>query len=135
MKDQWKTYLMIGLIGIGIETLTGFRPLFAQEMPTTFDEETSVISVEDVAPLETPTGTPQDLGAIEGKDSNQWGWEVGGESPTNTAISESNSVYQVNDKSQVDTPETDWQQENRAWQSDNRGDYNSPSSKIPFAHF
>lgn len=134
MKYQCTKVFIIGLIGIAIEALTGLLPLLAQQIPATSVEETSVISVENVKPLETPTGTPQDLGEIQEGDNKQWTWGVGGDQAT-SEISETQSVYQIDRKSQQNVPSADWLQENRNWESRNRGDYNPSSSKIPFAQF
>ncbi|WP_013324120.1 hypothetical protein [Gloeothece verrucosa] len=132
MKEQYTKVVIIGLIAITIEIFTGSRPLGASEIPSTSVEETPVISVENVKPLETPSGTQKDLGEISGNNNNQW-WGMGGDN-NSSDISEG-SIYQVNDKSKPDVASPNWQQEQKDWQSATQGDYNPPSSKIPFAHF
>lgn len=134
MKDQCQKFFLISLIAIAVETLTALNPLLAQQIPGNTVEET-VISVEDVKPLETPTGVPQDLEKINEFNSNQWNWGVGGENQNTSANSQADSVYQIDNKSKPNTPVADWQQDSHNWQSGNRGDYTSTSSKIPFARF
>lgn len=81
-------------------------------------EDASVISIEQIQPLETPTGTIEDLQGLEDRTAAEWFWGVGGEY-------EANAPTPQLQRDSAEVQEGQWD-----WPNFNRGD-NKPTDTVP----
>ncbi|MGK7881787.1 MAG: hypothetical protein AB4060_17060 [Crocosphaera sp.] len=100
-------------------------------LPDVLANEPSVTKVENVEPLETPTGNWQDLQGLESQDDQQWSWDI---EESDGIISE-NLEYEVSPDLSNDSPVVDVEKEDEDWENSNRGDPKKSGGLIPFAEF
>ena len=100
-------------------------------LPDVLANEPSVTKVENVEPLETPTGNWQDLQGLESQDDQQWSWDI---EESDGIISE-NLEYEISPDLSNDSPVVDVEKEDEDWENSNRGDPKKSGGLIPFAEF
>lgn len=126
-RNKFTAKVTAGLLMIGAMIIS--IPAFADEVivvPKTSSSE---------EPLDTPTGTAEDLEGITVKNSSQWTWGVGGQSEIVTDNLEEQPAYEADPSSnQIITPST-IQEENKEWQQTNAGDPPATSAGIPIVNF
>jgi hypothetical protein len=88
-----------------------------------------------MGPLETPTGSIEDLRGLEERRDLRWLWGVGGEYESPATTSESAFPYQVAPNSKP-KPEADGAEEIQLdWQNSNRGEPKSSGATFPVMEF
>ncbi|MGK7881676.1 MAG: hypothetical protein AB4060_16485 [Crocosphaera sp.] len=100
-------------------------------LPEVLANEPTVNGLETVKPLETPTGSWEDLQGSETQDNQQWSWDI---QESDGIISE-NLEYEISNDPANDSPVADVEKENEDWENSNRGDPKKSGGLIPFAEF
>ncbi|WP_231599043.1 hypothetical protein WH8501_20780 [Crocosphaera watsonii WH 8501] len=100
-------------------------------LPDVLANEPSVTKVENVEPLESPTGNWQDLQGDQTQDNQQWSWDI---EESDGIISE-NLEYEMSPELSDDSPVVDLEKEDEEWENSNRGDPKKSGGLIPVAEF
>lgn len=100
-------------------------------LPDVLANEPSVTKVENVEPLESPTGNWQDLQGDQTQDNQQWSWDI---EESDGIISE-NLEYEMSPELSDDSPVVDLEKEDEGWENSNRGDPKKSGGLIPVAEF
>lgn len=77
-----------------------------------FAGDASVITIEQVKPLETPRGTVEDLEGLEDRNASEWFWGVGGEYEVEVST----------DKFPLESDSVEAREGEKDWPNYNRGD-------------
>jgi hypothetical protein len=98
-------------------------------------EPASVVPLEEIEPLDTQTGSIEDLRGVEERKDSQWLWGVGGEYGSSSTTSESDSPYQINPNSATQPEAVGSEEIQRDWQNNSRGDSKSGRATFPVMKF
>ncbi len=100
-------------------------------LPEVLANEPTVNSVETVKPLETPTGSWEDLQGSENQENQQWSWDI----QASDGIISENLEYEISSDPANDSPVANVEKENEDWENSNRGDPKKSGGLIPVAEF
>ena len=100
-------------------------------LPAVLANDTPNTSVDDVQILEQPTGSLQDLEALDSKSLQQWPWDI---DESDGIISE-NFEYEITPDSSNDLPSVSSNQADEDWENSNRGDPKETGGTMPLVEF
>jgi hypothetical protein len=105
-----------------------------QSIPA-FGQPTSIIPLEEREPLETPTGTIEDLQGLEESRDLKWFWGVGGEYDSSSRTSSSDLPDQMSPQETNQQNTFERKEIQLDWQNNNRGDSKSSDTTFPVMEF
>jgi hypothetical protein len=98
--------------------------------PGAVAQEVPIRSIEDVAPLPTPTGNVEDLANVGGKNTSQWSWE------TKETVNSAPPKSRLGTSAPADPHSPSRiQKDDRNWQDINRGEPKNSSTTFPLTQF
>ncbi len=100
-------------------------------LPAVLASDPEVTTVDEVEPLEQPTGNLQDLQGLQTTETQQWSWDI----EDSDGIVSENIEYEISPELMEGSPSIDPEREDEDWENSHRGDPQKSGGTIPFAEF